>query len=246
MKDFPVVLDGETAKRVGFTCVDADICFSPVKNSVSDGVALQEKGISPGVAASGEADQYGAQAKILRSIGCVLGESTLHTFNGISVHLSPAIVLKPNFVTCPGEYKAKFPFPTLVKISARSSLIVDGENIIINSLDLDGALIIKSEEGAPTGTIDGLVVNNQGWAWDEISTKEDEAPPTEVIRMRGYQLNKLETCTIIFKKDGTVEGLPEKKQPIPDATQTDTKPQDLTQPSPHSDTDKTTCGCVIM
>lgn len=217
--------------------MDADICFSPVKNALSDGVALQEKGISPGVAASGEADQYGAQAKILRSIGCVVGESSLDSFNGISVHLSPSIVLKPNFVTCPGDYKVKFPFPTLIKISARSSLVVEGENITVNSLDLDGALVIKSEEGAPLGTIDGVVVNNQGWVWEEVATtKEGEEAPTEVIRMRGYQLKKLETYTIIFKKDGTVEGLPQKSK----------SPQDFTRPSPDSETEKMTCGCLIL
>jgi len=235
-------LDGETAKRVGFTCVDADICFSPVKNAVSDGVALQEKGISPGVAASGEADQYGAQAKICRSIGCLVGESTPHVFNGIFVQLSPTIVLKPNFVTFPAEYKAKFPFPSLVEISARSSLVVEGGNVVIKSLDLDGALVIKCEEGAPVGTIDGLVINNLGWVFEK---EEEEETTDEVIRMRGYRLNKIETCTIIFKQDGTVEGLPKKIQP-PVVSASTKPPEDLTRPSSATAADTTTCGCILM
>ena len=210
-----------------------------MKNAASDGVALQEKGISPGVAASGEADQYGAQAKICRSIGCVVGESTPHVFHGISVPLSPTIVLKPNFVTFPAEYKAKFPFPSLVEISARSSLVVEGGNVVIKSLDLDGALVIKCEEGAPMGTIDGLVISNQGWVFEKA---EDETTD-EVIRMRGYRLNKLETCTIVFKQDGTVEGLPKNIEPVSKSTK---PPEDLTRPSSATAADTTTCGCSLM
>ena len=216
-------MDGEASKKVGFTCVDSEICFSPVKNSTADGVALQEKGISPGVAASGEADQYGAQAKILRCIGCDLAESSPVIFNGIKVQLTPAIVLKPNFVSCPGEYKAKFPSPSSVRISARSSLVVDG-SITIKSLDLDGALVIKSEEGA-VGEIDGLVVNNKGW----VNVEDTGSAASEIIRMRGYRLSKLQTSTIVFKKDGTIEG--DYSPPTTTKAADDSKPAESAEPS---------------
>lgn len=53
-KDFPTVLDGADAEKVGFTSLASEMCFSPVKNATSDGVALQAKGTHPGVAATGK------------------------------------------------------------------------------------------------------------------------------------------------------------------------------------------------
>lgn len=54
IKDFPTVLDGADAEKVGFTSLASEMCFSPVKNATSDGVALQAKGTHPGVAATGK------------------------------------------------------------------------------------------------------------------------------------------------------------------------------------------------
>lgn len=200
MQDFPTVLSGDNAKHVGFTSIPADICFSPVKNATSDGVALQAKGTAPGVAASGEADQYGAVRKIMRSIGCDVQDAPVAYFSGISVVPGPEIVLRPSFVVCPAEYKAKFPNPSSIKISSKSSLIVEGD-VVIESLDLDGALIIKCEEGA-SGVLRDVRVKNKGWEKDVNISDTDP----EFIRIRGYRMNKIETKTILFKKDGSVEG----------------------------------------
>lgn len=206
MQEFPTVLTGEEATQVGFTSVAADMCFSPVKNATTDGVALQSKGTHPGVAASGEADQYAAIRQILKSIGCNIKEGPQTSHLGIDVVLSPQIVFTPNFVSFPGEYKAKFPNPSAVKISSRSSLIIRGNgNVIIDSLDLDGALIIDCQQnnGSPC-VIRDLVVQNEGWKIETAS--KDDCQKNEIIRMRGYTINKVETKTIFFKTDGTVEG----------------------------------------
>ena len=42
MQDYPMVLKGDDAKKVGFTSVAADMCFSPVKNATGDGVSKQQ------------------------------------------------------------------------------------------------------------------------------------------------------------------------------------------------------------
>jgi UDP-sugar pyrophosphorylase len=200
MQDFPNILSGEASKHVGFTSIPAELCFSPVKNATADGVSLQANGTAPGVAATGEADQYAAIRKIMKSIGCLIEDSPKATFNGITVIPGPEIVVKPSFAVCPAEYKSRFPVPSNIKISGRSSLVVEG-NIVIESLDLDGALIIRCEEGA-TGTIRGLVVDNKGW--NKVSDTSDNSP--EYIRIRGYRISKEETKVILFKKDGSVDG----------------------------------------
>jgi len=200
MQDFPTVLKGSEAEKVGFTSIAAEVCFSPVKNATSDGLALQQKGTHPGVAASGEADQYGAVRKILQSIGCNVIDAEPETFKGITIIPGPAIVLKPSFVLCPHEYKAKFPNPSQVKISPRSTLVVSGTGVVIESLDLDGTLHIECEDGA-SGIIKDLVVVNKGW-----EKVVNDSSTDEIINMRGYHLNKIETESIFFKKDGSIRG----------------------------------------
>ena len=67
MQDFPSVLTGSDTKRVAFTSVSADLCFSPVKNSAKDGALLQAQGTHPACAASAGAhfrDPVGRAAAI--------------------------------------------------------------------------------------------------------------------------------------------------------------------------------------
>lgn len=232
LQDFPTVLVGAEASKVGFTSLASDLCFSPVKNATSDGVALQANGTHPGVAATGEADQNGATRQLLRSIGCDVKEGNKVKFSGIEIVSGPDCVLKPSFAACTNEYKKKFTNPSAVKISGRSSLVLRGEGLVIESLDLDGALVIECEEGA-SGVIRNLTVKNKGWVKLSAETSTDE-----VIRMRGYNMIKLETETVVFKKDGSIEGnyappgsTPKKATPAK-AQSTQVKPQSVEKTAP--------------
>jgi UDP-sugar pyrophosphorylase len=184
MQDFPTVLKGDDAKKVGFTSVSADLCFSPVKNSTPDGVKLQEAGTHPATAATGEADQYGAVRKIMKSLGCHIEEAEPTTYSGIKVIPGPQIVLKPSFVCCPGEYRHKFPRPEYIRISPTSTLIVRGSGVVIESLKLDGCLVIDVDDGESI-RIKGEVVKNEGWI-----RIRDENSKDEIIKMRGYRIER--------------------------------------------------------
>jgi UDP-sugar pyrophosphorylase len=198
MQDFPTLLSGHDVERVGYTTVAAELCFSPVKNNVEDGKALQEQGVHPGVAATGEADQYGAVRAILRSTGVQVEEAEPEIYQGITVVPGPAIVLAPDFVLCPRDYHKKFPTPEHVKISARSTLIVHGPGQVkIESLELDGALVIECMKGATDAVIRNVKISNQGWIRQAIGAGEQEP---EAIQMRGYKLIKLETSNIVLRK----------------------------------------------
>lgn len=199
MQDFPTILNSTESKNVGFTSIAADLCFSPVKNATPDGVTLQRKGTAPGVAATGEADQYAAVRKIMTSIGCKIEDAEPVEFEGIKVVAGPEIVLKPSFVTCPAEYKKNFPDPSKIKVSARSSLVIEGDGVIVESLDLDGALVIKCEKGA-TGVVRDLVVKNKGWK----KVADTSSASEEFIQIRGYHLEKVETENIVFQKKDQV------------------------------------------
>lgn len=182
MQDFPTVLEKKEALRVGFTSISSDFCFSPVKNATEDGVALQNKGTAPGTAAMGEADQYAAVRKIMQKIGCHIEDAPVETHLGIKVVPGPAIVLKPNFALCPAEIREKFPNPDQIKISAKSTLVVRGDEVVISSLDLDGALVVDVKEGE-TCVVEDLKVKNEGWV--RVVDTEDKK---EIVKMRGYRI----------------------------------------------------------
>jgi hypothetical protein len=97
-------------------------------------------------------------------------------------------VLKPSFVTAPAEYKAKFPTPDKVKISSRSTLIVSGSGVTIEQLDLDGALVIDCAEGKSLTVNRADPIKNEGWV-----RVRDENSDDEIIKMRGYRLDRNET-----------------------------------------------------
>ncbi|KAL3932608.1 MAG: hypothetical protein SGARI_003920, partial [Bacillariaceae sp.] len=184
MQEFPTVLSDDESKRVGFTQAAAEICFSPVKNATADGVALQAKGTPAGTAATGEADQYAAQRIFLRNIGVKIEVAKPVTYNGIKVMPGPAIVLKPDFACCPGELKVKFPTPNKVKISAKSTLVVRGSGVTIESLDLDGCLVVDVDKDE-TAVVRDLQVKNKGWIQTPVKDSKDE-----VIRVRGFIVDR--------------------------------------------------------
>jgi len=196
MQDFPTVISAEKSERVGFTSIAAEMCFSPVKNATADGVVLQGKGTAAGTAATGEADHYQAYRKILQSIGCQVEEAEPETYKGISVIPGPQVVVYPEFASCPGEYKAKFPTPEKVKISPKSTLIIRGPNVTINSLDLDGTLIIDVPAHLEV-SIEDLEIKNDGW--HKIAVDDDEAK--EIIKMRGYKMERKKQAVIKKQRD---------------------------------------------
>jgi len=196
MQDFPTVLKGDMANRVGFTAISADMCFSPVKNATSDGVKLQKLGTHPACAASGEADQYGACRNILRSMGVTVQEREPETFKGVSVNFGPEIHIAHESICCPAEYREVFTNPRKVKISSRSSLVINGPGkLTIESLDLDGALVINCEMGA-NAVVRKLKVKNEGWKRVAVEETDDE-----IIAMRGYRLEKIKSLDLNYRKE---------------------------------------------
>jgi UDP-sugar pyrophosphorylase len=63
-----------------------------------------------------------------------------------------------------------------VRLSKDAALVIDGgAHLRINSLDLDGALVVDTAPEAHL-TIDGLRVQNAGWKWQAL---KPDKPMTE-------------------------------------------------------------------
>ena len=80
--------------------------------------------------------------------------------------------------------------------SASSVLVVEGAGVKIESLELDGALIIKACPGAFV-TVKNLKVKNKGWRFETCGT---DAP--EIDRLRGFVIEKDETEELVFDQPG--------------------------------------------
>lgn len=145
MQDYPKELP--PTAHVGFTSAPAWLCYSPCKNNSADAVASVAAGVPAGSPITAESDQYFVFAELLRVLGAAVEAGPPETYLGLSAPLSPKIVFHPSFAVFPSEIAARIPYPRKIKISGKSSLVVEG-NVTLESLDLDGALRLVAPPGS--------------------------------------------------------------------------------------------------
>ena len=190
MQDYAKVLP--TDAKVGFTTNEPWLGYSPAKNSIAEGLNKIKTGVSPMCPATAEADMYNVHAECWRRHGANVGATTERVFSGIPVSFGPLLSIAPHFAMAWKDLATSLPSPSQVSISSRSSLVISGEGtVVIESLELDGALEIQTVAGARV-IVRGLVVTNQGWELVALS-EEDMAAAREELRIRGYRLEKWET-----------------------------------------------------
>ena len=123
----------------------------------------------PECAASGEADHYYWYRAALRQLGVIVAEDDLfESTPGIKVKGGARLVFSPDMGVTLAELATHFPNPEAVKISPRSTLVLNG-NVVIESLELDGCLVVNAAAGA-TATLRGLKVKNAGETFVECGT----------------------------------------------------------------------------
>eukprot|EP00929_Paragymnodinium_shiwhaense_P092115 TRINITY_DN5199_c0_g2_i6.p1 TRINITY_DN5199_c0_g2~~TRINITY_DN5199_c0_g2_i6.p1 ORF type:complete len:488 (+),score=139.29 TRINITY_DN5199_c0_g2_i6:40-1503(+) len=187
MQDFPKELPSEA--QVGFTMFDTWCSYSPVKNSPETAVQKWKDGNHPQSGVTGETDVFAANAKILRQAGVEIEAAKPGSFNGITVDVEARVVWSPRWAT---GYKAvtdRLLPGCKVKISQRSTLILDGDVTIEGELTLDGTLIIVAKPGCEV-RVKKLNVVNDGW---ELKPLEAGVEADEVDKIRGFVVNKLAT-----------------------------------------------------
>jgi len=152
---------------------------------------------------SAESDKYIQNQRKLKHAGVDIHVTStkedLVSLAGIPVTPGPRIILSSRFAITQRELFSKIGSGN--KISNRSSLVVDGENVHIKNLDLDGALVIRTGQDCHV-TIDGLVVHNKGYEFVEVDSSSGSGIPEEVA-IRGYTMKKHEVMEIIITEPGT-------------------------------------------
>jgi len=162
--------------------------YSPVKNNVKDAAGKQRKGQVPGCAAVGETDVYAAHCKVLLALGCNIGAPLPRTYGegdeAITANDWPHISIAPALCLTTATLQEVFPTPGQVVVASGSTLVLDGPGkVIIESLELDGALRVTAEHPDSVVRIRGLKVKNGGCRFVPIDSDE----PVEMLQIRGYK-----------------------------------------------------------
>jgi len=179
---------------VGWTRYPTEFGYFPCKNDIDSGAKLSASGVPPHTASTAEMAVYEMHACTLRRLGGEVAPAVTRSFRGVTVGVGPSIVLEPSFAPCATLLSEKLPSPAMLKISARSTLVVRGMKVVIEELVLDGALVLEVEEGASL-RVKSLKVENAGWRFEELSDAEQASEP-EILAIRGYRLVKEATRTI--------------------------------------------------
>lgn len=199
MQDYPKLLGPES--NVGCTQLERWTSFSAVKNNIKDAAGKQKQTGYAESGATGEADMYYCNRKILSYAGVDVDvEGEKQAFEGITVKCGANVVLAPKFGTTLAEVASKCPGKGAIQISRASTLVLDGADVSLESMTLDGALIVKIADGAKC-VIKDLVVENKSY---QFAPLPEDAP--EEIAIRGYTLNRQEAVVVTVTADATLTG----------------------------------------
>ena len=195
MQDHPKVLG--PAAKVGATQFN-DWTYSPVKNSHAEAVPKVAAGNPGRSALEGEFEYYEASSHALRAAGVALPAPGVFSTAGFSIRDVPKVVYGRGFANSFADFRAKFPAPAAVVITNRSSLVLQGAGIVVESLDLDGALEVHAVPGARV--VVRATVRNKGVTFDALPAGGDGAPDWKKIR--GFAVTRHEVRVERFTEPG--------------------------------------------
>ncbi|AQK81127.1 UDP-sugar pyrophosphorylase [Zea mays] len=193
MQDYPKTLP--PSAKVGFTVMDTWLAYAPVKNNPED-AAKVPKGNPYHSATSGEMAIYRANSLILRKAGAQIADPVVHTFNGQEVEVWPRVTWSPRWGLTFKSVKEKVHGNS--SVSQRSALVINGQNVFLEGLSLDGTLVVNAADEAEvklTGHI-----QNKGWTIQHVDYKD--ASEKEEIRIRGFKLEKIEQLEVNYTEPG--------------------------------------------
>ncbi|KAL3695224.1 hypothetical protein R1sor_009300 [Riccia sorocarpa] len=194
MQDYPRTLP--TSAKVGFTVLETWLAYAPVKNNPEDARKVPQ-GNPPHSATSGEMAVYRANCLILKKAGVHIEGPKVETYNGQEVEVWPRIVWSPKWGLTFSDVKRKV--KGNCEISQRSTLVIDGKDVSIDDLVVDGSLLLRALVGSKVN-IQSLRVSNDGWKmipvdWTDNSVQEE-------IRIRGFKLERHGQQSLFFDQPG--------------------------------------------
>ncbi|XP_072979799.1 UDP-sugar pyrophosphorylase isoform X1 [Typha angustifolia] len=193
MQDYPKTLP--PSAKVGFTVIDTWLAYAPVKNNPED-AAKVPKGNPYHSATSGEMAIYRANSLILRKAGVQIADPEIDVFNGQEVEVWPRITWSPRWAVSFSDVKNKV--NENCSITQKSTMVINGRNVLLDGLTLDGSLIVNAINEAEVKVAGSI--RNKGWILKHADHKDDSLP--EEIRMRGFKIEKIEQLEMNYTEPG--------------------------------------------
>lgn len=193
MQDYPKTLP--PSAKVGFTVMDTWLAYAPVKNNPED-AAKVPKGNPYHSATSGEMAIYRANSLILRKAGVEVADPLTDVFNGQEVEVWPRVTWSPRWGLTFKDVKDKVGAKS--SVSQSSTLAINGQNIVLDGLSLDGTLLVNAADDAEvklTGS-----VQNKGWSLERVHYRD--TLEAEEIRIRGFRIRKVEQLEVSYTEPG--------------------------------------------
>ncbi|MBF0385064.1 MAG: UTP--glucose-1-phosphate uridylyltransferase, partial [Candidatus Omnitrophica bacterium] len=191
MQDIAQVFPGD---KVGFTNFDKRDVFSPVKNGYPEALKKVDNGNYPDAMATGEADYYKYGRKLMDLAGVQINvEGNTRFTQGIPYQEGAKIVFTRSFAPTVDDFISKIRGG---KVSDRSVVIIDGEDIEISNADIDGTFIVRTVSGRSI-KIEGVSIKNGGWEYVDLTPEEmSDVSVPEYLKMRGYKIVKTDQQVI--------------------------------------------------
>ncbi|ETM56453.1 hypothetical protein L914_00580, partial [Phytophthora nicotianae] len=207
MQDYPKLLvqyqiqHHDCNQGVGLVQFPSSVVYSPCKNDAASASEKVKNDIPPQCASSAEHEVFAVNRLKLKALGVSMPkEIKLRSYLGVPVDCSgPQIVFGSGFALSQTTLAKKFTNPSAIKLTARSTLIVEGADVTFDALDLDGAVRVVACPGANV-RVKSLCVKNAGVEYESVSSDSD---PVE--SMRGYRLKQIEVKEFRFDTPGNYE-----------------------------------------
>jgi UDP-sugar pyrophosphorylase len=202
MQDIPKLF--EASDQVGTTVLDRKWCFSPNKNSVAAASIKEEANIPCESATTAESDYYLINRKKLAFGNMEFEQGDVEHYFGVPYLHGARVILYPDFCLTIEDIKRKVEGG---HCSKDSTLILNGEDIIIRNLVLKGnsGLIVNVCKNARV-EINDLTIDNDGFELKQLTRQEMDDPSVpEYLKIRGYKITPVDPLVYDITEAGAYE-----------------------------------------
>jgi UDP-sugar pyrophosphorylase len=172
--------------RIGVSLFERGWALAALKNKLESAMALAAAGAPSYSATVAESGFYASGRIKLAAAGAEIEASEETNFHGIPFTRGARVVLSPSYALCLADAAPKL---RKVYLSKDASLVIDGEDVILEDVRLEGGsgLVIRACPGASV-TVRDLRLTKPGAPFKELGVDELHDPEVSpILKMRGYR-----------------------------------------------------------
>jgi UDP-sugar pyrophosphorylase len=183
--------------RISFTSFLSKTVFSPAKYNFSQGEKRNNENQNAYSLLSSEKDLFKARIEILKAIGVDIDDDLQQPYKEKLIEQAKIILPIGSFLSY-SQINKIFPCPQKVKFHKKSVFVCSDCDVVIYSLQLDGALIVSGCSGSVLKIRD-VRISNRGYSYNLYNNDNNRDLSTNIS---GYYILKEEQVNINLNKPG--------------------------------------------